>query len=150
MSLPRAVAQALAAAVLVVAYAALLLSMPVYWALLIGLAVGAVTLTGSLFAGAYDADWVSEPDPVTANVTSHASELTERLHRAGANQFRFTSRVQPRLRRLAVAALGEDLNTEEAREKLGADLHRLLTDPAARLPDPKTFAALVRRLEDLC
>jgi hypothetical protein len=150
MSPARAVAQSVFATVLTVAGAIVLFSVPVHWAVLIGLPVGLVTLAGVAYSGAFDADWVSEPDPVTTSVTSHASELTERLARAATNQHRFTTRVQPRLRRLAVAALGADLDTGEAREKLGADLHRLLTAPDARMPDPKTFAALVRRLEDLC
>jgi hypothetical protein len=58
--------------------------------------------------------------------------------------------VQPRLRRIAVAALGEDLNRPSAKERLGPELHRLLTATDAQLPPPKTFAALMRRLEELC
>jgi hypothetical protein len=36
-----------------------------------------------------------------------------------------------------------------ARELLGDDLHRLLTDRAATMPNPARFAELLTRLEDL-
>lgn len=126
------------------------MNVPVFWAVLIGLPAGAVTLAGCLLAGTYDADWAPEPDPPAARVTLHAVFLTERLERSAIDQYRFTSRVQPRLRRIATAALRQDLNTSAAREKLGPELHDLLTAHDAQLPPPKTFAALMRRLEDLC
>jgi hypothetical protein len=150
MSLDRAAFRAVLVAVGVAVVAIFLLNVPVHWAVLIALPAGVVTFGGVTLSGAFDADWTAEPDPTTTSVARHASDLTERLERAAKDRFRFTSRVRPRLRHLALAALGQDLNTEEAREKLGADLHRLLTAPDAQLPDPKTFAALVRRLEDLC
>jgi hypothetical protein len=64
--------------------------------------------------------------------------------------------VQARLRRLALAKLRRDPDTADvadlhdprARERLGVELHWLLTAPAARLPKPDEFAALVRRLEE--
>jgi hypothetical protein len=122
----------------------------VHWAVLIALPAGTLTLACALLSGTYDADWTAEPDPAAAGVTLHATFLTERLERSAIDQYRFASRVQPRLRRIAEAALRQDLDSQEARDELGPDLHRLLTARDAQLPPPKTFAALVRRLEELC
>lgn len=145
-------ASLLAAVVAVASFVTALLAMnvPPFWAVLVALPPTAVTLAGALFAGTFDADWTPEPDAPAASVTSHASSLTERLERSTLDQYRFVARVRPRLRRIAVAAVGQNLDSPEAREKLGAELHRLLTAPDAQLPPPKTFAALMRRLEELC
>jgi hypothetical protein len=124
-------------------------SVPVNWALLIALPAAVLTLVGCLLAGTFDADWAVEPDPPAAGVTLHATFLTERLERSAGDQYRFVSRVRPRLRRIAQSVVGPDLDTPAARERLGADLHRLLTATDAHLPPPKTFAALMRRLEEL-
>lgn len=150
MSLLRAAL--LAAVVAVASYltADLGMNVPVFWAVLLTLPPTAGALAGALFAGTFDADWTPEPDPPTASVSLHASFLTERLERSTLDQYRFTARVQPRLRRIAVAAVGQDLNTPDAKERLGPELHRLLTAADAQLPPPKTFAALMRRLEELC
>ena len=126
------------------------MNVPLFWAVLMALPAGAVTFAGCLLAGTYDADWTAEPEPPAASVTLHATFLTERLERSAIDPYRFTSRLQPRLRRIATAALRQDLNTPEAREKLGPELHSLLTANDAQLPPPKTFTALMRRLEDLC
>ena len=126
------------------------MNVPTFWAVLVTLPPTAVTLAAVLFAGTFDADWSPEPDPPTASVSLHATFVTERLERSTVDQYRFTSRVRPRLRRIAVAAVGPDLNTPAAKEKLGPELHALLTAPDAQLPPPKTFAALMRRLEELC
>jgi hypothetical protein len=126
------------------------MNVPVAWAIVIALPAAAVTLAGALLSGTFDADWTPEPDPPAASVSLHAIFLTERLERSAMDQYRFTSRIQPRLRRVARTALGEDLNTPQAKEKLGPELHELLTAPNAQLPPPKRFAALMRRLEDLC
>lgn len=126
------------------------MNVPTHWAVLLALPAAAVTLAGGLLSGTFDADWTAEPEPPAASVTLHATSLTERLERSALDQYRFTSRVQPRLRRIAQAALQQDLDTPEAREKLGAQLHHLLTAHDAQLPPPKTFAALMRKLETLC
>jgi hypothetical protein len=126
------------------------MNVPVGWAVVIALPAAAVTLAGALLSGTFDADWTPEPDPPAASVSLHAIFLTERLERSAMDQYRFTSRIQPRQRRVARTALGEDLNTQHAKEKLGPELHELLTAPNAQLPPPKRFAALMRRLEDLC
>jgi hypothetical protein len=150
MSLLRA--SLLAAVVAAASYltASFGMNVPTFWAVLLTLPPTAVTLAGALFVGTFDVDWTPEPDAAAASVSLHASFLTERLERSTLDQYRFTSRLQPRLRRIAVAALGQDLNTPDARERLGPELHRLLTASDAQLPPPKTFAALMRRLEELC
>jgi len=128
---------------------------PLGWAILFALPAGALTLAVGLLSGTFDADWTAEPEPQAASVTLHATFLTERLERSAIDQYRFTSRVQPRLRRVAEAVvrgrLGSDVDVRDprARELLGADLHRLVTASDAQLPPAKTFAALMRRLEDL-
>jgi hypothetical protein len=146
----RAVVLAVLVAVVTGVVAALAVNVPVHWAVLMALPAGAVALAGGLLAGTFDADWTAEPEPPTASVTLHATFLTERLERSAIDQYRFSSRVQPRLRRIAAAALRQDLDTREAKERLGPELHHLLTASDAQLPQPKTFAALMRRLEDLC
>lgn len=149
MSLVRAVVFTVLVAAAVVAAAMWGMTVPLQWALLMALPAAALTFASCVLAGTFDADWTAEPDPPAASVTLHATFLTERLERSAIDPYRFTSRVQPRLRRIAQSVLGPDLNTPPARERLGADLHSLLTSPDAQLPPPKTFAALMRRLEDL-
>jgi hypothetical protein len=150
MNLPRAAALALVVALATVVVAIYAVDVTLPWAVLMALPAAAVALAGGLLAGTFDADWTPEPDPPTASVSLHASFLTERLERAHLDPYRFTSRVQPRLRRIARAALRQDLDTPEARERLGPELHHLLTAPDAQLPPPKAFAALMRHLEELC
>jgi hypothetical protein len=149
MTLVRSLVFTVIVALAVFAAARFAMNVPVPWALLMALPAGALTFAGCLLAGTFDADWTAEPEPPSASVTLHATFLTERLERSAIDQYRFTSRVQPRLRRAAQAALGQDLHTQAAKERLGTDLHALLTAPDAQLPPPKTFAALMRRLEDL-
>jgi hypothetical protein len=150
MSLLRAALLAVLVAGGTAALAIAGMNVPVHWAVLMALPAGAVAIAGGLLSGTFDADWTPEPDPPTASVSLHATFLTERLERSVLDQYRFTSRVQPRLRRIARAALQQDLNTREAKEKLGPELHHLLTAHDAQLPPPKAFAALMRRLEELC
>jgi hypothetical protein len=71
------------------------------------------------------------------------------------DQHRFTTRVQPRLRRMALATVRArpgnadltSLDDPRARAALGDELHRLLTDNRARLPEPHLLAALLDNLE---
>lgn len=130
---------------------------PVGWAVLVSLPPGLVVLLAALFVGGFDQDWTPEPDLPASSVWLHASQLGDRLGQAATDPYRFSSRVQPRLRRIALTALRRhpdtadltDLHDPRARERLGVDLHELLTTPAARLPKPAEFAALMRRLEEL-
>lgn len=146
----RAIGISAAVVVGVVVVAVVLAGVPVHWAVLLALPAGAVAFAGGLFAGAFVTHWEPEPEPPVAKVTINAAFLTERLERAAGDQQTFTTRVQPRLRHIAAAALQQDLNTRQAEEALGAELHHLLTAPDARLPSPKRLAELMRRLEDLC
>ena len=154
MSAGRAVALAVAVAGVTVGVTDIAFGVPLPWAILIGLPAGAVALAAGLLGGTVDADWTAEPEPSAAGVTLHATFLTERLERSAIDQYRFTSRVQPRLRRIATAVvqrrLRTDLTDPRARELLGDDLHRLLTATDAQLPPATTFAAMMRRLEELC
>lgn len=155
MSLVRASLLAASIAMVVFLGAVVAIGVPVGWAVLIALPAGALGLAAGLLSGTFDADWTAEPDQAAAAVTLHATFLTERLERSAIDQYRFTSRVQPRLGRVADAVvrrrLGPDVDVRDprARELLGADLHRLVTATDAQLPPAKTFAALMRRLEDL-
>lgn len=154
MTTLRALVLAAVTAAVVTVTLIVVASVPTAWAILIGLPAGCVVLVAALLSGTFDVDWTVEPDPPADGVTLHASSLTERLEQAASDPYRFTSRVQPRLHRLAVATLrhrtaAADLADPRARELLGDDLHRLLTASDAQLPPPKTFAALLRRLEEL-
>jgi hypothetical protein len=139
-----------AAAAGVVAFVAL--GLPLWWTVLVALPVGAAALLVLLLSGAYDVDWAPEPDTRSASVCLHASTLADRLAQAAADPSRFATRVQPRLRRLALGALRragvDDLADPRAREILGADLHHLVTARDAGMPSPANLAALVRRLEE--
>lgn len=146
----RAAVLAVVVWLVVAVTAATAAGVPVGWAILVGLPAAVLTFAAASLSGPVDAEWTAVPTPVSGNVSLHATYLTERLEQSAADQYRFTSRVQPRLRRAAAAALREDLNSPAAKEKLGADLHRLLTAPDAELPPPPTFAVLMRRLEELC
>ncbi|MGH3763522.1 hypothetical protein [Actinophytocola sp.] len=157
MSPARAGALAVLTAVAVYLTATHAMDVPFWWALLVSLPPAAAVLVTGLFVGAFDQDWTPEPDLPAASVCLHASSLTDRLGQAATDPYRFTSRVQPRLRRLALTTLRRDPDTADvsdlhdprARDRLGDDLHDLLTAPAARLPKPDEFAAMIRRLEEL-
>ena len=100
--------------------------------------------------------WTAPPIPPSAAAHLDASTLASRLDDAAVDQGRFRSRVQPRLAALALAKLRgrhgladlADLTDQRATTALGPDLHRLLTDPAATLPEPPVLQALLNRLEE--
>ena len=157
MSPLRAGLLALLTAVAVWVTATYAVDMPFWWAVLVSLPPAAAVLVTALFVGGFDQDWTPEPDLPATSVYLHASQLTDRLGQAATDPYRFTSRVQPRLRRLALTALRRDPDTADltdlhdprARAKLGEDLQVLLTASVARLPKPDEFAAMMRRLEEL-
>lgn len=127
--------------------------MPVVWAVLVALPVGAVAVVVALVSDVFDVDWTPEPDRPGAGVSLHAASLAGRLAQAAGDRHRFDTRIRPRLRRIALDMVRrkeniDDLDDPLAREVLGADLHDLLTAPDARLPHPTTFAAMMRRLEE--
>jgi hypothetical protein len=132
-----------------------LFQVSVAWSIVLSLPVAGLVLLAMLLAGAADANWEPVPSDNFTPSELHASTLATRFAEAAKDQHRFTTRVQPRLCRLALATLRArpgtaDLTTltdPRAREALGADLHTVLTDRTARLPDPRTLAALLHRLE---
>lgn len=157
MSPLRAIPLAVLTGVAVHLTATIAMDVPFWWALLVALPPAAAVLITALFVGTFDQDWTPEPDLPAASVCLHATQLSDRLGQAATDPYRFTSRVQPRLRRLALTTLRRrpdtadiaDLHDPRARERLGAGLHDLLTAQSARLPKPDEFAAMVRRLEEL-
>ena len=156
MSPLRAAGLAVLTAVTVFLTAVYAMDVPQAWALLLALPPTAAVLVTALLVGTFDQDWTPEPDLPAANVCLHASQLTDRLGQAATDPYRFTSRVQPRLRRLALTCLRRRRHRghrgparPEGVDLLGADLHTLLTGPGAKLPKPNEFAAMMRRLEEL-
>lgn len=155
MSASKAVTGATVATMAVALFANNLLAIPIEWAFVLGLPLGGLVLLGVLLGGASDANWEPAPAPTFAPAELHASTLAVRFAEAAEDHHRFTSRVQPRLRRLAVARLRGRAGTEDltglddprARQVLSPELYRLLTDRHARLPEPGRMAALLDELE---
>lgn len=146
----KAVALAVAGAA-VTAFALYRAGAPVHWAVLLALPVGALALLVARLPRSTDVVWAPPPAQVAGGTSTQASTLAGRLAEAAVDQDRFTRRVQPRLRRLAEARLRQrhgvaDLDDPRARELLGPELHRLLTDPAAPLPGPAKLADLLENL----
>lgn len=147
-------ARAITLAVVVTAVTAFVLTRvgaPWHWAVPIAVPVGALALLASRLPRATDVVWSPPPATISTATSTQAGALAGRLAEAAVDQDRFVTRVQPRLRRLAEARLRQrhgvpGLDDPRARDLLGADLHRLLTDPTAPLPEPSKLADL---LEDL-
>ena len=126
------------------------------WALLITLAVTAVAHLSARLLPPVDPSWQALPSGASAPIATHASSLGARLADAEADQARFVSRIRPRLQTLALSRIRRhpgcgDVGFDDpaARELLGGELHRLLTDPSAIMPNPARFAELLTRLEEL-
>lgn len=124
---------------------------PWLWAILLALPVGALALLVSRLPRATDIIWAPPPAGTSTATSAQASTFAGRLAEAAVDQDRFVNRVQPRLRRLAEARLRQvhgvhDIHHPKAREVLGDDLHRLLTDPKAPLPEPSKLADLLENL----
>ncbi|GGP59911.1 hypothetical protein [Saccharothrix coeruleofusca] len=124
---------------------------PPHWAALVALPAAALALLVGRLPRATDVVW--SPPPVEPGGVVHvqASTLATRLAEAAVDPDRFASRVHPRLRRLAQARLRQrhgvpDLADPRAERLLGPELHRLVTDPRAPLPDPKRLAELLEEL----
>ena len=147
------------AAAAVVAFLAqwFVIGVPVFpWALLITLAIAALAFLGARLLPPLDPTWQPLPSGASAPIATHASSLGARLADAETDPHRFASRVRPRLQALALGRIrrrpgcGElTLDDPAARELLGDELHRLLTDPAATMPNPARFTELLTRLEEL-
>lgn len=149
-SLRRAVALAVAA-VAVTAFVLVRVGAPWWWAVVLALPVGGLALLASRLPRATDVVWAPPPVTVSTATSAQASTLASRFAEAAVDQDRFVNRVQPRLRRLAEARLRQvhgvhDIHHPRARAVLGDDLHRLLTDPKAPLPEPSKLADLLENL----
>ena len=149
-SMARAAALAAAVAALS-AFLLLRVGAPWPWAVLLALPLGALALLASRLPRATDVVWAPQPAHVATATSAQAGTLAGRLAEAAVDQDRFANRVQPRLRRLAEARLRQrhgipDLGDPRAREALGDELHRLLTDPKAPLPGPSRLADLLEHL----
>ncbi|MFI9011923.1 hypothetical protein ACIGNX_32265 [Actinosynnema sp. NPDC053489] len=146
--------RAVALAVAVAAGTALVLvrvGAPWPWAVLLGLPVGGLAMLVARLPRATDVLWAPRPATISTATSAQASTLASRLAEAAVDQDRFVNRVQPRLRRLAEARLRQahgipDLHDPAARAVLGDELHRLLTDPRAPLPEPRRLAELLEEL----
>lgn len=126
------------------------------WALLITLAIAALAYLGARLLPPVDPSWQPLPSGSSAPIATHASSLGARLADAATDPYRFASRVRPRLQALALGRIRRHpgcgdigLDDPTARELLGEELHRLLTDPAATMPTPARLAELLTRLEEL-
>jgi hypothetical protein len=130
-----------------------LMVMPLFWAIVIALPIAAITLLATLVAGVASPVWQMLPAPDETLTAHQASTLSSRFAEAAKDQSRFASRVQPRLRGLALRTLKQripdltSLNDDRARRELGEDLCTLLTDRGARMPSPHRLTELLSRLE---
>lgn len=123
-------------------------NIPLFWSVCLGTAAGAVALLSARYAGPIDPLWRPAPDPPSSATDLQAANLAGRLAEAAADQIRFVTRVQPRLRALAAAAVRErGLSDAEAATFLGPDLSYLISSPQAELPSPHRVAELLARLE---
>jgi hypothetical protein len=144
---------ALTAGALAVVLTTWLMVMPLFWAIVIAIPVAACTLLATLVAGVASPAWQMLPAPDETLTVHQASTLSSRFAEAAKDHSRFVSRVQPRLRGLALRALRQripdltSLHDERARRELGEDLYTLLTDRGAQLPSPHRLTELLSRLE---
>jgi len=157
MSLCRSAAIGIGAALLAGFVAHQLFGVPPHWAILFGVAAGALAGLGASMAGMMDANWEAVPNPLTTSPELRASSMAIRFEEGAKDQHRFLTRVRPRLCQLAIATLrarpgAEDLTSLEdprARAALGAELHAMLTAPDAMQPGSRQLATLLARLEEL-
>ncbi|MBW4719161.1 hypothetical protein KZQ38_18390 [Saccharothrix sp. SC076] len=124
---------------------------PPHWAAVVAVPVLALAVLVARLPRATDVVWSPPVSHLSTAASPQASSLAGRLAEAAIDQDRFAVRVQPRLRRLAEARLRQrhgvpDLADPRAAGLLGPGLHRLLTDPSAPLPDPRTLTELLENL----
>jgi hypothetical protein len=130
-----------------------LMVMPLFWAIVIAIPIAACTLLATLVAGVAAPTWQPPPAPDETMTMHQASTLSNRFAEAAKDHSRFVSRIQPRLRGLALRTLKQripdltGLQDERARRELGEELHTLLTDRGAQLPSPHRLTELLSRLE---
>ena len=155
MSVAKAIGMAIAAMVVAMVAANYLFATPVSWSVALALPVGGVVLLATLLSGVADANWEAVPGDAATTTELHASMLAARLAEAARDQQRFSTRIRPRLAKIALARVRarvadvSRVDDPRAREVLGDDLYRLLTDPSAELPAPNQLAAMLARLEEV-
>ncbi|ASO18379.1 hypothetical protein FHR81_002783 [Actinoalloteichus hoggarensis] len=154
---PRAV---LVGGVLLLAASALLLvliaGIPAGWAVAVALPPLCWLLLSLRVGRTAAAVWQPTRPPEDSIRFVQAATLAGRFTEASADRRRFRTRLQPRLRAVALTALRgrpetagvTDLHDPRAVAALDPRLHRLLTDPAATLPAPRVLAALLAELDD--
>ena len=122
------------------------------WSALIGVPIVAFSLLWLLAPGGAEPIWAPLPDPTTRATEHLATSLASRLAESSEYPTRFRTRLQPRLARLALVKLRrtgiDELHDPRAPAVLGAEVYRLVTDPAAVLPEPAKAAALFATLEE--
>ncbi|WP_433268357.1 hypothetical protein ACQPZF_04045 [Actinosynnema sp. CS-041913] len=124
---------------------------PVHWAAVVALPVIALAVLVGRLPRATDILWAPPPAHFSTATSVQASNLASRLGEAAVDQDRFTVRIQPRLRKLVEARLRQrhgvpDLADPRAAALLDPELRRLVTDPAATLPDPRKLTELLENL----
>lgn len=152
----RGVVPAVAAEILLTFGLARLVGTPYVWSALLALPIALVLLLLLTTPAGVEPSWSAPPLPPSSAAHLDASTLGSRLDDAVMDQARFRGRVQPRLAALALATLRgrreladlPDLADPRAVAALGPDLHRLLTNPAATMPDPRALRAMLNRLEE--
>ncbi len=122
------------------------------WSALFGVPVTVFVLMVLMSPAGVEPVWAPLPDPGSKATEHLAASLSSRLTEAYDTPTRYRTRLQPRLARLAAARLRragiDELFDPRAPDVLGKDLYRLVTDPHATMPDPKTAAALFAKLEE--
>lgn len=153
LSMVRAAVLALAVGA-VAGYLLFRIGAPVGWAAVVALPIAALVMLAGRLPRSTDIVWQPLPAGYSSASSVQASTLASRFAEAAADQDRFATRVQPRLRRLALSRLRQvhgiaDLADPRAREHLGTQAYRLITDPGTPLSDPGELAELLNRLENL-
>jgi hypothetical protein len=144
---------AVASGVLTALIAVTGVGLPGGWAVLVAIPIATGVLLAMLSYDLQSPMWHDVPPQQRTTTVHQASSLANHLDEAVKDQHRFNVRIQPRLRRLALATLRQrfhdlaDLDDDRATLVLGKDLHTLLTDRDAKLPSPHRLGELLSRLE---
>lgn len=140
------------AAVIAITALAFPLGVPPDRALLLGLAVGGLVAALAQTRGVDSARWPRHVAPSTGAGWHQASLLESALTQSASDPLRFTSRVAPRLRRLAEVRLhraGMTWETAQARTALGPETYDLLSRPLATAPGTTAVRRALDRIEGI-
>jgi hypothetical protein len=140
------------AAVIVVTVLGLPVGVPPDRALLLGLAVGGLVAALQQTRGVESARWPGHVAPSTGAGWHQASLLESALRQSASDPARFTSRVAPRLRRLAEARLhraGMTWDSPQARTALGPQTYDLLNGPLTSAPGGTAVRHALDRIEEI-